>query len=332
MSLQQNNCQLLKDKFGRLTAVGSLELLLKRGSTQGKKELDLMEQLTKERVELWQSYQQKARQLLRQWFDSDEFTDSIYFEDDGRVVVDTDLNLQQVNRLSYFPSLIRKVEGSLLISDPDFEHLDFIEEVGSLYLKNAKKIKSLNRLRKATNTIDIAQTSIESLPDLVEVGRELFARDLETLHSLPNLEEAGSLSLMGSGIEDLSALTRIQETINILGTSLTSLPKLQYVGFELQAYDSQLANLPELKEADNLNVAGTELTVIPKLESVGSFLNLGWVGHNGFRKAFPKLKEIGYLRNPRDIMAVRTKSPLVQAEIGKLIDSGELEVKGMVIR
>lgn len=288
---QDNDCQQLKQQFNSLTpfSVVGRKLL-------GVEDFAGIKRIFSERAGFETTYKEKVVDLLRRWVDNDHFINRVEFERSGRVVIAGDLNLENLEGLSYFPSLIRKIGGSLLINDPDFEHLDFLEEVeGSLILKNAEKIKTLDRLTRAGRGLSIGKSSIEILPELVEVGGVLIAEGLTTLKSLPKLKRAWALLLNDSGIEAMPEL-ETADSLEIEGTKITALPKLKTVFNYLKATGLiTLTNLSSLQRVGNdLYINKTGLEVLPELTSVGNILHAG-----GSVKltAFPSLYYVGNTLN-----------------------------------
>jgi hypothetical protein len=79
-----------------------------------------------ERFNIFEEYQKQVKNLLREWYNNNEFIESVQFEEDGRVVIAGDLDLQDIpGGVDFVPSLIKKVEGVLSIRG-DVEHVDYL--------------------------------------------------------------------------------------------------------------------------------------------------------------------------------------------------------------
>jgi hypothetical protein len=251
-----------------------------------------LQQLLKERGLFWEKYQDEVFNLFRKWTDDQALVESIQFEDNGRVVVAGDLALTNIE---YFPSLIRRVGGKLSINSPhqNLHQLDFLEEVGSLELKQCQQIKSFESLKKVNGNLNIMESGIVSLPSLVEIDGALLAVSLKNFKSLPVLEKAGSINLTDSGITNLSSLKYVDGFLALDDTRIQAVPNLEVVKNDLTAINAvNLADLSSLCFVGGiLKVVSKVLEELPNLEEVE--LSFVVEGSENFSSA-PKLKRVGY--------------------------------------
>jgi len=86
---------------------------------------------------------------------------------------------------------------------------------------------------------------------------------------------SGTLNLYGTKITSLGKLQSVGGTLDLRDTGIESLGNLQSVGGSLDLYDTGITSLGKLQSVGGfLDLYGTEVTSLGNLQSVGGFLNL----------------------------------------------------------
>jgi hypothetical protein len=294
----QTFCHQFKADFEKLTqTLPALETLfqdfISTGTVENLQKLrESLSQATQAREQLVKEYQQKARELLREWYpkpDVDDFMDKISFEDSGRVVIEGDLNLRY-RSLDYFPSLIRIVTGALDLRSNNFTQIDYLEEVeGSLSVFKVLDLSSMKSLRKVGGYLDILGTSLTALDALEKVGRSLNAPNLKTLSSMRSLRKVGKwLAINGTSISSLPSLEEVEGYLDVynLQKPLSSMEKLKRIRFSLN-----LVNTP-IDAADFSQVFASLKKVGEDLNGVSIYLSKD---QGGLRQQIEALKAQGRL-------------------------------------
>jgi hypothetical protein len=264
----------------------------------------------------WQTYQEKVVCLLTQWHGANSFIDAIEFEENGRVVIEGDLDLYE-KRKKYFPSVIRKINGNFVAVGNNFQELDFIEEVGGLDCKGVGSLTSLQRLRIVKSSILLDRSGVENLSSLEQVNGEISIAETRSLLSL------SSLNIVGG-------------TCNFNDSNLQSLPNLEYVMGSLNIQRSKrIEEIPLLKKIGfSLRMSESSLKKCSSLHEIGVKLILSRTGIDDFSAAFPSLKLIGFnsLRSKLGYTVELEGVNLVdlREQIEELIISGRLQVAGRV--
>lgn len=83
------------------------------------------------------------------------------FETNGRVVIDMSLDCDGWG-LTYFPSVVRKLEGRVNLADNDIKNIDYLEEADNLYLRRNQHLTSMKSLR-AVGLLDAGNTRLTNL-------------------------------------------------------------------------------------------------------------------------------------------------------------------------
>jgi hypothetical protein len=277
-------------------------------------ELKQVSDLVSERWSLYKDYQREVRSLLRQWFDNDEFIDSLVFEPDGRVRVAGDLFLGD-SGIDTFPSLIRSVDGMLFLSCTSLNSIDYLEEAGSVNVAGCFSLQSMKRLKIVKRILRINDTPLQSLPSLEEVGtlkafihsslkqadklkivyHKLDIRGTE-LESLPALKKVGTLQATGlKSLQRLDSLELAASNLLLGGTSISSLSSLKNVSgrMDLSGVKAK-TEIPNLNSiGGSLNLSSADVQGFPSLISIGEALNLCDSSMISFDDFFPNLEEIG---------------------------------------
>jgi hypothetical protein len=136
---------------------------------------ELFSSFKEEREEMMRQYREKAKSLLNEWFQKNtsrilkqqkKFDSQIRFDQDGRVVFDGDLAVN--NLYSYFPSLIKKVKGSLWLSR--IENIDYLEEIEGRLEIYALGSFLAKRLRRVKGSLYFDRAQEINLPSLESTG------------------------------------------------------------------------------------------------------------------------------------------------------------------
>lgn len=329
MSKVVNNCY----KLRRLFEENKLQKGFKGLVSQDVDGIEKYKQRIKQRYEIFEQYKTYVRELLADWAEPKEFIEKVNFSPDGRVEISGNLSLGNMKKINscdpdFFPALIRAVEGEIVLWSPKFEHVDYLEEAGAIRLLNAGNFKSFARLKKVSGDFKIFQTSIETLPSLQEVEGEFYARELNSLRSLPKLRKAGRLMLAFSGIESLPNLVSVTHSLNVYKTKVDELPQLVSVGLDFYARDSGLASASKLEYVGgSLSIGGTKITKMPSLTATGKAINIGKKGSAGFRSFFPVLSDIGV--NLQGVSVYTSLHP-VKREVEELVKRGSLSISGKI--
>jgi hypothetical protein len=303
-----------------------------------KNDYNLARRVLRERQSFYRQYKNEVRHLFAKWYDDQEFTDSIEFESDGRVVVTDDFELldEKISK-EYFPSLIKKVRGSFTYHGEKLDRLDSLEEVGgnlsigessisslkglvevghSINAEKAKKLCDLSSLERVGKGLFIAETSLESLPALVHVGDVIHAFNLAGLKHLPNLVFAGSLFLAGTSIASLPKLEKVESSCFLEDIeSLVALPSLRTTS-SLKLKGSSVVSLPELETVEDVFIPNKSLKYLPKLKNVGQLIL-----HFSEVRSIPELKEVKFLMRLRWTKIRNFKKAFPQLKtIGRLSD------------
>jgi hypothetical protein len=305
-SSNQTACHKLRAGFEKLSqklpVLPALETLLQDFISTGtienfQKLREPLSQLTQAREQIMKDYQEKARQILREWHpgseeEKDDFIGKISFEDSGRVVIEGDLDLRDQS-LDYFSSLVKTVEGDLDLTGNKFVQIDYLEEVGRwLSAENLNDLSSMRSLRKVGGALIIQGTRLTSLDSLEYVQDSIHASNVQSLASMKNLRLVGG-------------------SLYINNTSLSSLDNLEEVGGILYA-----ANLQNLTSARSLKTINYSL-----------FLTNTQI--DDFLRAFPSLHKIGKDRDGVSIYLSIGQEDLKQ-QIEELKEEGKLSYEGKI--
>jgi hypothetical protein len=289
MNNPSNLCHQLRSRFSK--TIFSQELY-EAAFTKG---VDSVEwQQMREIFKFMFFYKDSVKQLLSQWYDSEQMLDSVEFTADGRVKICGELDLSGTG-IDYFPSLIKEVED-LNISETKIKKLDYLEKVRDFNAVGVETLESMKRLKYAHH-LDISLTKLLNLPSLRFVEGNLDVNDqsnLVTLSnlktvvgeasffntgiiSLPELESVGGLDAENSSLTFLPKLKWVDQNLYLKKTQVKELPSLELVGNYFSAQDAnQLASVPRLKKVGSaFNISGTKIVSLPALTEVGGFLASG---------------------------------------------------------
>jgi hypothetical protein len=269
---QDNPCLQLRSLFTSLPSYSVPEVL----DDLGEVEFQIIRKALQQRKGLFKQYKKEVLQLFGKLYFNRAFPDirkQVKFEQNGRVVVEGDLSVVGPH-ISYFPGLIRKVEGDLFISQTKIEHLDYLEEAENIYFRLSDGVISLKNLRLVKGDCEIKQTRIKTLPSLEKVAGKLDAQNLVSLKSLPALESAGSIDVQGSRIENMLLLEEVEGGLDISLTPLKALPLLETVGSFKAVDANQLKDLRSLfKIGGDFVLMRTSVEELPVLDTVnGDFV------------------------------------------------------------
>jgi hypothetical protein len=291
-----NPCQLLREQFSQLSSGRHLaDLLDDFFYSCSSKQEKAVTNLLQERKEFFAVYQKYVSQLLVDWYGSDEIKDQIDFESSGRVVIKGSLFdgfdfASGKKTINHFPSIIRKVEGDLMLVKAEISSLDYLEEVGTLNLA-LSTVESARRLKRVNHRLRLTECKIRNLSSLEFVGGNLVARSVRELEQMENLRfVGGNLNIQDSSIKKLPELIRVNGIFYAVSAKdFSAAPKLKIVGsdFYLPPWISDLSSLETVK-GDFLAEHVGGLQTAPKLKVVGGDFNVS----NSLIISFPELTEI----------------------------------------
>lgn len=252
--------------------------------------------------EFMTQFQDQARELVETWLKQhyvpyilDSYLGKVKFEDSGRVVFgDHILATHSGKKFSYFPSIIRKLEGTLVLEDTNITMIDELEEVGGTISADGAPIRSMKRLKRIGGGASFEHSKIANLEALEEAGN-LTLEECQNITSLPNLKS-------------------VEESLNIKYSPIKSLDALQKVGGALR-----------------LMVNPDIFTGAAKLQTIGKELSLGASLRSGFRQAFPALESIGEDSTGSSVHIVSALNHIAE-EIQKLRRENKLHFTGNIRR
>lgn len=323
----------------------------------------------RERQNLYRSYKKEVRALLVQWYGDAAISENIKFEEDGRVVLDCDYLELNDNDFSgqAFPSLIRKINGSLFYAGERFQELDYLEEVqGDLSILHSSvasmkrlvavdghfnarsdELKDLSSLERVEGNFHIMGTKLTTIPKLIYVKKNFHGSGASQLESLPELVSCQSLELRRTKISSLPKLAEVEkscalsgvETLveipNLIevgdfyfsGTSITSLPSLKIVRGVFSPC-MLTEHVPKLEEVGWLKLNKSEIKKFPSLRIIKYGCELIWTKIRNFRKAFPQLEVVDQTGGN----VIEVTSRRLFRQIQGLQRKGVIKVKGEIVR
>lgn len=220
----QTACQYFQNQFAQLLAqVPALDdNFIKFVSVTNKTNLEDLQKgvdnYRKAQGEFATQFQERVKEMLSNWFwdvglKSDHYLKFVEFENSQRVAIQEDLQINTLwsvdteEGVKYFPSIIRKITGSLEIEGANnINTIDFLEEVGfSLKIARQQTLGSFRRLKKIGGSLGIAGSKHIDLPSLEQVGGVIQLNGLtQVFGGLPKLKEIGSVLLIhGTRIENI---------------------------------------------------------------------------------------------------------------------------------
>lgn len=194
--MQQNYCQQFGKTFENLRQKLPVldDALNKFQITLDEAALDKIHDFENERGKFTKNYQEQAEALLEVWKKELDYPFDIDFEDSGRVVAKGTVGTQYMKRqtkTTYFPSLIRRVEGNVVFYNQNLPSLDYLEEVtGTLGINDNENLRSAKRLRFVDGDFDCSLAGIECLDSLERVGGSFHFNNTK-LQVLPKLKKVG---------------------------------------------------------------------------------------------------------------------------------------------
>jgi hypothetical protein len=332
-----NDCNYLKKRFEKLDVYSEVDEIFHGLMTDGSlNNLQRLKQLLHARRDVFREYKHIVKKLLvDQYFEDPSLNESIQFEKSGRVVFQGNIDLSILQK-TYFPSLIRKVTGTLDLTGSQISHLDFIEVAGSLWATGSS-LKSLQRLQHVNGYMHLDLTDIESLPLLKYIGGDLQAQKSELssapqlervmgnvylrkskIHSLPRLRYVGG-SFHGQNswkLEKIPALERVMGSFSV-PFRIKELNALTYVGEDFIVPNmSQLESVPVLEEiGGDFKVLNSFLQSLPELEHVGG----------DFKANGSRIKRVDSLKTVAGAFILSSETPIESipelTEIGKDFDA-----------
>jgi hypothetical protein len=248
------------------------------------------EDILKERQAFYQEYKDQVKSLLFDWYGNQAFIKNIGFESNGRVVIEADLDLTG-EKYSYFPSIIRRVKGSLSLSGNNIKQLDYIEDVTGDVDLHRSGVFSIKSLKKVGGDFDArAALGLEDVSSLEGVGGRVII-DQTQIEQMEALSYVGKSFYAGGFLRKLSNLRWVGGDLGIRKSQIESLPKLEEVVGEFNAVDLEtLTSLPNLKKVKHLFLQGTKVEHLPTLIEVDRDFST-----SECLKTAPELKEVGLL-------------------------------------
>jgi hypothetical protein len=170
-----------------------------------------------------------------------------------------------VDRASIKPALRRSASG-------DWEEEKY-ETDSFKVLARLEKLPVDQRFVKGD--LNLANSSITSLPEGLRVGGDLNLSNTHITSLPPGLQVLGDLDLSASSIESIPADLQVSGTLDLADTSITSLPAGFRVGGSLSLYGTRIASLPPgLRVGGSLDLQDTSITSLPADIQVGGGLGL----------------------------------------------------------
>lgn len=175
-------------------------------------------------------FKKKATEILRQWWpnkkeeEKEKFVDQLEFDEKGRITVKIGLDLRD-SRVSYFPSLIKTIQGSFVAYPIKTESLDGLEEIeNNLHCLGMSRLKSLKKLKRIGGKANFGLTGIESLRALEEIGADLNIAGVYTIKNIKGFRKVfPRLKKIGKEVNSISNIS-----IHLSSVQLASLkPQLE---------------------------------------------------------------------------------------------------------
>jgi hypothetical protein len=164
--------------------------------------------------------------------------------------------------------------------------------------------------------LDLRDSDIETLGNLVRVEGDLDLFDCKNLKSLGNLEYVGGLNLTFSDVKTLGNLVRVEGYLNLQSCeNLASLGDLEYVGGWVDLRDTKIETL------GNLNYVGGFLDLrYTKIKTLGNLNHVG--GNLGLRycKNLKSLGELNYVGNDLDLKSTPLSKKYTGKQIRKIVE------------
>ena len=151
--MPEKHCQYFKNKIEEIKLqIQNLENLLKEYKNTGDENIAKeIERIFDEIENIKKEFQEKARSIIEIFVgrreNSQDIVTIIFDEEDGRFIIEGDLNFQTRTSLDDFPRLIKEVRG--FINAPNIENLGLpnLEKCGDIHAYNARTI-NLPKLKK----------------------------------------------------------------------------------------------------------------------------------------------------------------------------------------
>lgn len=288
--MNQSYCQQLTDAFNGLRKrVGEIEVVMSKAWIDLDESIaPQLEPLFQQQNEIQEAYQRQAREMVKTWFGNQYMGSFIRFEKTGRVVITRDVT---VGDKSYFPSLIRAVEGTLdlsILSNGALETMDFLEETEDISMHNSQ-LKSAKRLKHVHGYVTSQHSRLQALESLETVDGHLSLRSAFDFKGLPKLRTCGGINLEDTQVETLDALMRVNGVVS-------------------------LARAKKFRSAKNL-------------QSISDILHLQGTTITSFADTFPALRSIG---TDAEGTSVVVSSKSLETEIEALKTSHDLSYDGVV--
>lgn len=230
-----NPCYLLKKEFDQLMQTrngGSFPDSIDIETLEPKKLLEFKERLS-EKMRFYNIYKQKVRALLEKWAPGNHLSNRVQFDSLGRVSILDDLFV--VNK-SYFPSLIRQVEGMLDMTKSENLHdLSHLYSVTGNLVAAETSLKNLHNLRFVGGDLDVSYTDIADLSNLHWVGGSFYGYEDLQITEIPQLERVEEdFYCSHSSYQQFADLREIGRAVYLCGFDLECFrelfPRLESVG------------------------------------------------------------------------------------------------------
>jgi hypothetical protein len=215
----------------------------------------------KERVDLYDQYQEFVLQLLSKWNNDQNFISSVRFKRNGGVAVYKDLDLKDKD-LVYFPLLISTVIGDLDLSFTSIRKLDGLESVSGNISVFGSDVKSMQSLARVGGYVDLQRTSsLTELPSLEFVGNDLIAHRAASLESAPLLRYVGGkLRISRSALTKFESLEKVLGGIHMRWVNFDqfkeAFPVLQRVSMDRSGVAIRISDVKLYQEINQLVDAG----------------------------------------------------------------------------
>lgn len=192
----------------------------------------------------------------------------------------------EIKRLLEFPPEQREKQVQWLKRNPDIKGIKRLNDPEydvDFQKQNASNLRNLNatkqqevdyllldymRPENRTERGKLIAPTEANFPYIKLCRREIRAEDVKII-KLPNLEEAGSISLLDPEVFDLRSLKTVRKSFYIMTDEDISLPKLETVGnIHLYGMNSNImktVSLPQLKQCGKANIPRAKTINVPNL-------------------------------------------------------------------
>jgi hypothetical protein len=136
---------------------------------------------------------------------------------------------------------------------------------GHLKLDTLAVVTLPDYLTKVGGTLNLTMSSIKSLPNNLQIKKDLELGYAPITELPKNLTIGGSLKAYHSKLESIPNDTKIGKDVDLSNTPITSLPEELYVTGNLRLSHTKITSLPNgLKVEESLYLRNTPITSLPE--------------------------------------------------------------------